>query len=307
MRADGFRDFTCDMRRRRPFIVFNPTAGIPRERFFAAVIARLKHRGAIATVVEPAHSKEVAALVQSACGSHDMIVAAGGDGTIRQAAASMDFSGVPLGIIPLGTGNVFAREIGLRRDSVHVADTLLDGEVTSVRGAYANGEPFYLMAGVGFDARVIDALNLPLKRILGRAAYAPAMLRVLRQPLEWLDVMIDRQLYRANWAIIANARHYGGNFIVAPEASIFKSGLKIVLVSAANRPSLMWQLSKLARSAMVQPNNLAVRVIDGTEITVVRSTSGSRPVPVQVDGDAFGSLPLHIDANGPQLRLILPS
>ncbi len=293
--------------RRRPFIVLNPSAGVPRRRFFAAVLARLTERGADATVVAPKDCDGAAALVRAACSSHDLIVAAGGDGTIRHAAAAMDGSDVPLGIIPLGTGNVFAREIGLRRDPIQVADTLVDGEIKTVRGAHANGEPFYLMAGVGFDARVIKALKQPLKRLLGRAAYAPAMLEVLQQPLDRLDVLINQQLHHANWVIVANARHYGGSFVVTPEASIFKPGLKIVLICAENRGDLIRQLLKLARGTLVQKNNPAVRVFDGDEVIVANALADGPPMFVQVDGDAFGSLPLRIDANGPQLRLIVPN
>ena len=295
--------------RRRPLIVLNSTAGVPRRRYLAAVLARLAYRGAIATVVEPGSSALVEASVRKAFQTHDVIVAAGGDGTIRRVAAAAGSSGLPIGILPMGTGNVFAHEIGLRRDPVQIADTILDGEIKTVHGAYANSEPFYLMAGAGFDARVIGALNQPLKRIFGRAAYVPAILGVLQQPVERLDVTIDDRQYAANWVIVANARHYGGRFIVAPGASIFRPGLEIVLIAAPGRVALIEQLLKLARGSLTQAANTAVTVLTGSKIVIARAKSlhtGGSSVPVQVDGDAFGTLPLRIDANGPQLRLIVP-
>jgi diacylglycerol kinase (ATP) len=247
-------------------------------------------------------------MVREACGAHDVIVAAGGDGTIRRAATAIGSSGLPLGLLPMGTGNVFAREIGLRRDPVQIADTILDGATKAVHGAYANGEPFYLMAGAGFDARVIRSLNQPLKRIVGRAAYAPAILGSLQQPVECLDITIDGRRHEANWAIVANARHYGGGFVIAPEASLFHPGLEIILISAQSRSALVGQLLKIAAGKLVQSANTAVKVLKGSHIVIERRKphhSGAA-VPIQVDGDAFGTLPLRIDANGPQLRLIVP-
>ncbi len=98
--------------RRSFFIVLNPSAGVPRRRFFADVIAGLAARGASATVVEHGDPATAAAAVRAALGRHDAIVAAGGDGTARQVAASIGDAEMPMGLIPLGTGNVLAREIG---------------------------------------------------------------------------------------------------------------------------------------------------------------------------------------------------
>ena len=293
--------------RHRFFIVLNPSAGVPRQRFFAEVLARLNARGAVSTVIEPREQSEAAAAVRAACASHDVIVAAGGDGTIRQAAAAAGCSQIPLGLIPLGTGNVVAREIGLQRTAKAVADTLIDGPIRTVHGARANGEPFYLMAGAGFDGRVVGCLNQSLKRTLGRAAFGPAMMSAWRQPIDRLQVTIDGQHHTANWMIVANARHYGGSFVLAPDASIFEAGLKVILIRAETRRDLAWQIMRIARGSFGHADCPAVRVLDAHRVIVTcADPSSPLQIPVQVDGDKFGTLPLDIDANGPQLRLIVP-
>ncbi len=292
--------------RQRPFIILNPSAGVPRRRFVAAVLARLSALGAVATVVEPDTREQAAAMARDACATHDMIVAGGGDGTIRQVSAAISGSGVPLGIIPLGTGNVLAREIELGNDPVRVADVLIEGNIKVVQGALANNEPFYLMAGIGFDARVVDGLNQTLKRFSGRAAYAPALLRAWRRPVDQLSVTIDGAEFKANWLLVSNARHYGGSFVVAPNASIFSTGLKVILIRAETRRELAWQLLQLATGRLTATGNLAVREFDASHVTVSNLSPEYSSVPVQIDGDSSGTLPLTIDANGPQLRLIVP-
>ncbi len=289
--------------RRSFFIVLNPSAGVPRRRFFADVIAGLAARGASATVVEHGDPEAAAAAVRAALGQHDAIVAAGGDGTVRQVAASIGGADIPMGLIPLGTGNVLAREMGLERQPGEVVETLLHGSIKTVHGALANGQPFYLMAGVGFDGRTVAALEQRLKRRLGRAAYTHAVLNAFSAPLDELVVEVDGRPYAANWLIVTNARHYGGSFILAPRASIFAPGLDAILVRARSRVGLLTQMLRLARGRLTDADNRHVTAIPAR---TVRITS-SKPVPVQLDGDRFGSTPLEIDAHGPQLRLIVPA
>ena len=292
--------------RQRFCIILNPSAGVPRKRFIADVLARLAARGAITTVVEPRNRSEAAIAVREACSTHDVIVAAGGDGTVRHAAAALGSLAMPLGLIPLGTGNVLAREIGLRRDAVFVADTLVDGEERIVHGATANGEPFFLMAGAGFDGRVIGCLNQSLKRRMARAAYAPAMIRALLQPIDRLHVTIDGITHSANWAIAANARHYGGSFIVSPNSSIFEPGLKVIMIQADTRRDLVVQLLRIAQGSLAKGDHASVNVLDGQKIRIAALSNIVEPVLSQLDGDAYSALPIEIDARGPQLRLIVP-
>jgi diacylglycerol kinase family enzyme len=288
--------------RRRFFIVHNPTAGVPRHGFFTAVLSALLARGAIVTVFEHPDPATAANAVREALHGYDAIVAAGGDGTARRVAAMIGDAAVPLGLIPLGTGNVLAREIGQRRRPADVAATLLDGPVATIHGARANGEPFYLMAGVGFDGRAVAFLDQRLKRLLGRAAYASAVIRAWRAPADQLDVEVDGSRYRANWLIVTNARHYGGGFVLTPRGSVFSPGLEAILVNAPHRFRLTWQMLRLAGGRLADMDNPHVTAMAAARIVVTAST----PVPVQLDGDRFGGTPVTIDANGPQLRLIVP-
>ena len=288
--------------RRRFYIILNPTAGVPRYRFFAKVLDGLAGRGAVATVVEHVDPVAAAAAVRAAVASHDVIVAAGGDGTVRQVAGIVGDFDIPIGVIPLGTGNVLAREIGLQLSPPAVVDTLLDGPVATVHGARANSEAFFLMAGIGFDGRTVAALDMRLKRRLGRAAYTHAVVQAWRAPVDELEVEIDGRPYAANWLIVTNARHYGGSFMLTPRGSIFTPGLEAIVIRAHSRRVLLAQMLRLAQGRLTADDNRNVTAVPARSVRV----TSAKAVPVQLDGDRFGATPLTIDAGGPQLRLIVP-
>jgi len=288
--------------RRRFLIVFNPTAGVPRYRFLAKVVDGLASRGAVATVVEHVDPEAAAAAVRAAAASHDVVVAAGGDGTVRQVAGIIGDFEIPMGVIPLGTGNVLAREIGLQLTPPAVVDTLLDGPVAIIHGARANGAAFFLMAGIGFDGRTVAALDQRLKRRLGRAAYAHAVVQAWRPPVDELEIEIDGRPYAANWLIVTNARHYGGSFQLTPRGSIFTPGLEAIVIRAPSRRALFAQMLRLAQGRLTAADNRRVTAIPARSVRV----TAPKAVPVQLDGDRFGATPLTIDADGPQLRLIVP-
>jgi diacylglycerol kinase (ATP) len=232
------------------------------------------------------------------------VVAAGGDGTIRQIAAELIGSPVPLAIAPGGTGNVLANEIGLARTPDAVADMVLRGPVLPVPVARANGEPFLLMAGAGLDARVLQRLDPALKGRIGKAAYCPATVGALMHPLDTLRVRIGAAMHEATWAIVANARHYGGAFVLTRSTTIAQQGLVAVLFKSTSRARLLAQLASLALG------RLDVRAVRGGDVEIVRCTDvvieADRAVPTQLDGDVFGVTPLHVQTSDDIVHLVVP-
>ncbi|NJO33659.1 MAG: hypothetical protein HC869_11475 [Rhodospirillales bacterium] len=147
--------------RRRFFVIDNTTSGYGGRGLAARVLGLLRASGARVDSCGDAGKDAVRARAVEAVrnGTYDAVVAVGGDGTIRHVASTVAGTDVPLGIIPLGTGNVLAHEIGLGREPKALAAALLSGPAVSIVAPVANGEIFLLMAGAGFDGRVIQALN----------------------------------------------------------------------------------------------------------------------------------------------------
>jgi diacylglycerol kinase family enzyme len=293
--------------RRRFFLIANPGAGLTGSPLLDAVANMLLSAGAELTLTQPGDIDTARRQVREAAASarFDAILAAGGDGTIRQVAAALIGTDTPLGIVPVGTGNVLAHEIGLAPEARAIADMLLAGPVIQAVCARANDEPFLLMAGAGFDGRVIAALDHRLKSHVGKAAYAGPMLGALAHPVDTLIVSIDGTDHEASWAVISNVRHYGGNFVMARRTGIRERGLQAILFKARNRGELVSQLMALAMGML---DERSARHRDVKMLPCLRArVTAQKPVPTQIDGDAFGSTPLEIEAGAADLRLIVPA
>jgi diacylglycerol kinase family enzyme len=285
------------LERRRFLLVHNPTAGLKGGSIVGKVTAALAAQGAIVDVAAPREDSGADVGPLDVAG-YDAVIAAGGDGTIRALSAAV--GGLPVGIIPAGTGNVLATEIGLSRSAAAIADVLARGPVIDIEGALANRAPFFLMAGAGFDGAVVHALDVGLKRRIGKAAYAlPALRTLLMRPVT-LDVTIDGASHAARWVVVTKASRYGGSFVISREAGVLKPGLRAVLFKSHSRLVLLRQLLALAAGTLERESG--IEIVPCRHVTV----DGPVLVPVQIDGDDFGYTPLVVEAGGPSLRLIVP-
>jgi diacylglycerol kinase family enzyme len=293
--------------RRRFYLIANPEAGLTGSPLLDDVNTGLERAGAHVTRVRPANPQAARAQVAqaAAAGDYDAIVAAGGDGTVRQAAVTLLDSPVPLGIVPAGTGNVLAHEIGLPQKASVICDTLLHGPTISAACARANGEPFLLMAGAGFDGRVIATLDHRFKSYFGKAAYAGPMVGALVRPMDALTLTVDGHKRDASWVVVANARHYGGRFVMAPRTGIQERGLQAILFKARNQAVLIGQLMSLVSGTLDArcDSHGDVEMLRCSKVTI----TSRHPVPTQIDGDVFGETPLDIDEGVSHLRLIVPA
>jgi diacylglycerol kinase family enzyme len=165
--------------RRRILMIVNPTAGRRRRWRIRATIAELERLGAaviVATTSKPGEAEHFAARADQR--EHDLLVIAGGDGSINEAITGLGPAAPPLGILPAGTANVVAAEIGMSATPGAIARTLLNGPARTIGLGRANGRRFLTMVGAGLDAKVVAALRPELKRWFGEGAY------VLETPLQ---------------------------------------------------------------------------------------------------------------------------
>lgn len=288
--------------RKRFFVIHNPSAGINRRRLLRVVLAKLNAAGAVVTVRTAKTRKADQAFAADAAqsGDYDAVIAAGGDSTIRGVASGLIGSTTPLGIIPVGAGNVLAHEIGMSRRAGGIAKLLLHGKAVEAYAATVEGAPFIAMVGVGFDARVIGKLSLFLKRFLGRVAYVPPVLKALFSPLPELTAEADGVAYAANWAIITNVSHYGGAFRLSPESGIDRRGLKAVLMQISSRRELIGTLTALGLGTHLKRTN--VSLIPCKTIRL----SAFEPEAFQVDGELCGFTPVVIKDDDLSFQLITP-
>jgi diacylglycerol kinase (ATP) len=315
-------------------IVFNPIkVNIPTLR--AAVTAAEKSAGWGTTlwfetsIEEPGGGLTKQALEQGA----DMVMAAGGDGTVRVVAEALQGTGVPIGLLPSGTGNLLARNLALTLDnlthSVTTAfagkDRLIDLGVVEAERADGSREThsFLVMAGLGLDAQMIANTNPALKKRVGWLAYADAIVRSLRDHNSVrIRYSVDGQPVRSasvNTVLVGNCGLLPGNILLLPDAVIDDGIFDIV----AFRPNgffgwvqiwvkIVWENGVLRRSSVgrkiisLQREIRALRYLKGTEFTLRLE----RPEEFELDGDPFGeaiALKTHVDHLGLVVRVPLDS
>lgn len=292
---------------RRSFaLVFNARAGVARPKLLDGVLARLKAAGAdvfqVAARSSEEASEQIAAIAKAR--SADAVIAAGGDGTFRAVATGAAGTVLPVGFLPLGTGNVLAYEIGLKKHAATIAAYLLDDPVIPIQGSLINGAPFFLMAGAGYDARIVHGLDYKTKRVFGRAAYTAPVLRTIAHGAERFDVVVDGKLYNASWAIVARASRYGGSFVLTRDTCLGDDAMLAILIDATSRASLLRASLELGLARLT---NAATRPGFVTVLPAKRVTIGRQlQAPLQVDGDDAAFSPAEIVAEGPVVQLIVP-
>lgn len=290
---------------RRLLIIHNPNAGNMHHTLLGQVVERLRASAWDVTIRQAQCDRTGRAMASRAAReeSFDVIAAAGGDGTIRSVGAGLRGSGIPLGIVPVGTGNVMAHELGLRRDAESVAECLSGGRWVETRGALANGEPFFLMAGVGLDAVAVAELNQRLKRRIGKLAYVVPVLKALFRPLPDLRIDMDGETRRASWVVVCKASHYAGGFVLSPASSVLVPGIVTVMSTARTSLGL---IADIFAVGMGRPQSAPNLKFESCRHVVIRSAALDKAIHVQVDGESCGYTPLEVQEDGPELRLLVP-
>lgn len=271
----------------RIFLIHNPISGRRRSSLLHDVIRQLEAMGCRIDVHETArrdHAQEIAA--QASAADYDRIVVSGGDGTINEAINGCTPDSPPVAIIPRGTANVLAAELGLSADANEIAQTIVHGERRRVSLGDINGRKFLLMAGVGFDARVVATVSSSLKRAIGKGAYVYASaVQMLRGGFPRFQVLVDGVAHEAASVVVANAHYYGGKFVCAPEARLEDPRLQVCLFERGSR----WYVAVYGLALVLGwlPRAPGYRILPATRVEI-RHPHGA---PIQSDGDFVGVTP----------------
>lgn len=248
----------------------------------------------VADALRQAMQREPAGQVQ--------VVVAGGDGTIHAALPALVGAEVPLAILPVGSVNVLARELGLPRRLEAAIAVAREGRPRRIDLGLANGQPFALMAGIGFDAAVVHSVARPVKRLIGSFAYVVRGLRLLAEcPRSRFVICADgcRVEAQAWQAVVANAASYTYGWQLAP-ARIDDGWLDLCLFHSHSAAQRMGQvISTLRGRHATHP---------GVEHMRARRFrfECEPPAPLQLDGDPAGASPVEVSLLHAALTVLVP-
>lgn len=293
-------------------LISNPNAGRGGRKRAAEVerfCALLRERGIEVEVVStnaPGDATRLAA--EAAREAVEEIVVSGGDGTINEALQGLINTRVRLGIWPAGTANVLARELQLPFDAAGAADVIASGATRRIYAGCALEDAsgarryFFLMAGIGLDASVVERVRPRLKKRVGEGAFWVSGLGHL---LNWrpvpFEIEIAGQTYPATFVAVGKAAHYGGDIGVTPRARIDEPEFEICIVNSHSRVRFLYLLSHaLRRNGVRREMGNVVRYVRATK---AHATGEAR---VQVDGELIGRLPLTFEIVPTPIEVIAP-
>ena len=245
----------------------------------------------------------LADLIRSLKDEVSSVILGGGDGTMHQAASGLHDSGLPLGILPLGTANDLARSLGIPDDAENAAQVILAGRTREIDLGTVNGIPFFNVASMGLSVDVTKRLNRIMKRRFGILAYPiAAAAAVARKGRFRASIRADGEAVTVSTLQIAvgNGRFYGGGAVVDARAEIDDGMLNVYSLE----PRARWRLLVMARAFRAGEHRQLREVRTLTCRTV--SVTTARRQDITADGEIVASTPAHFAILPKAVRAFAP-
>ena len=282
-------------------LIFNPKARSQRAQRASRFIMERATRFALYATNTVEEARDLAA--KFAAEGEPVVVAAGGDGTLNAVLQGLAGSVTALGVIPAGTMNVFARELGIPYGNLDKAFEVIEANyIREIDLFSVNGSPFMQMAGLGFDASVIEETTWESKKMLGPLAYLLAAVKVLGEKPPTMEVITADGRREEGVAVLAgNGTLYGGQFPLFRKANNQDEMLDILVFKESDYRLVFDSLTSLVRGGVdlsdsvthLQSNCFSVRC--------------DREFPIQVDGELLGrDTEVHFRPMERRLRVLAP-
>lgn len=290
-------------------VIFNPTARGDKARHLRRQLDDLKRQARLEPTQHAGHARDLAAnLVREGC---ETVVAAGGDGTVNEVLNGLVDAGADrarLAVLPLGTVNVFAKELGVPTDFASAWDVVRRGAERTIDLPLAEFGPagarqtraFVQMAGAGLDSRAIGLVSWELKKKLGPLAYVWACVLAMQGPRPRVTVTVGGQTQTGDLVAVGNGRFLGGRYPVFPHARLDDGQLDVALV-----PRMTWFAVARIFPALLRDDFSRCR--DVVHLRGNRlSLASPDPLPIHLEGDNVGELPADISLRPGALRVVVP-
>ena len=282
-------------------VILNPAARGERASALGDKIAALSSRVTVLLTSSPGDAREIAK--EAVEQGHKIIIAAGGDGTINEVVNGIGGEEATLGILPVGTMNVFAAELGIPQNNLEKAWQIIeDGSVRHVDLPRANEEYFVQLAGVGLDAEVVRRTTPDSKKALGPISYLLTLAQVAaRKPPKVRIEPVDGEPREGSFVLVGNGRLYGGPFVLFKDA-LLDDGLLDVLVF---QNQSHWDLIRYFQ-AIAFGQHPDLPDVEYFQTRGLRLMSRDY-VPVEIDGELTGALPYEFGFSSRKLSVLAPA
>lgn len=295
----------------RTCVIFNPTAKGDKARRFRRHLDEIASQSTLKLTAGPEDARRLAA--EAVREDFEVVVAAGGDGTVNEVLngigdAPDGFERVRLGVLPLGTVNVFARELAIPMNLRAAWKVLREDRETRIDlpavEYSANGSTrrrfFAQMAGAGLDARAVELVQWKMKKRVGPLAYVLAGVQALRRSPSNITAVAGDRAATGVLVLVGNGRFYGGPFHVFQGADLRDGLLEVRVFPRVNWFTLMRCAGPMLLRGRL-PASVA-EVFQGASLTVTSQAA----TPLEVDGELIGQLPATFSIERSRLRVVVP-
>ena len=282
-------------------MIYNPAARSERAKGLREKIQALDPRAVIRPTVGPGDAAALAA--EAVAAGFRTVVAAGGDGTINEVVNGLAGSEATLGLLPLGTMNVFAAELGIPGNRLKRGwEIIAAGHTRAVDLARANSHYFVQLAGIGFDAQAVAGVDWAAKKNFGPLSYIISAARVAAHRPPLLRVSSDGVTREGSFVLVGNGRYYGGPIKVFKEAVIDDGKLDVLVFKSLGYLDIFRYIQHV-----LMGTHLGLPDVDyfQTAGLVVDSVSGE-DVPFEADGELAGYAPVTIRVERERLNVLVP-
>jgi diacylglycerol kinase (ATP) len=272
-------------------IIFNPKAGSGKKATLDRIIKKLSSTNKV-ELFETKAKGDATNISRKESDNFDIIIAAGGDGTIHEVVNGIS-NNTLLGIIPMGTANIVAIEAGITNNIDHICKIINEGVTKKIFTPTINNQKFILMAGIGYDAQVVNSINPKLKKIFGKFIF---ILEAFKQFFKLKDfnisVKVDGQTYKGNWVLVTNAKHYAGPFSITNSANIFNDVLVCYVFANLTKLNFLQSLWFIIANGDLSKSKHIV-TLNSNILEITSSTQ----TPIQCDGESLTCTPVIIENN----------
>ena len=239
--------------------------------------------------------------------NYDRLIVAGGDGSVSFAINELiknnfDFKDdFAIGYIPAGTANLLQAELSMNKKVDDIVNVLVSNNYKSSNLVKINENYFFLMAGIGWDAKIVHSINSKIKKILGKIIFGiKGFQYFLFMNNKKLNVTFDGQFYQADWILSSNTKYYAGHHKIN-KTNIFEDKLVTYIFKDLTRISLLYSIFLIILNGDLSKNKNVITTYS-QNITI----DGNDLIPVQIDGDNFGSYKkIHLNLSNKKVNFLV--
>jgi diacylglycerol kinase (ATP) len=267
--------------KKKALFIVNPISGGKKKDDVPQLIAKHLNTDAFDYVIvftnSVSHARQLA---KDAISDYDMVVAVGGDGTVNEIASGLVGSDVTLGILPFGSGNGLSRFLSIPMDIQKAIENLNTGQTALIDSAEMNGQPFFNMAGMGFDAHISEVFSHNKKR--GFISYIQAAIKeIATYKPQHYHIEIDEIIYESEAFMLslANSSQYGNDVHISPQASVQDGLIDVCII----KPFPLYRFPEMGLRMFFKTTDKSkyVEIIKGRHINITRTAPG----PIHLDGE----------------------